>query len=993
MKKRNNSILVKRILTIAIIACISSTNEQVHGKEIKDNSPTPFIKFSFDETEGNIAHNSGSSGEKLNAQANGGTMTWEPGLFKGATKLSNNGYFKLPDGVMENITNFTLSVWVYINDQVFNQTVCTFANGTEQYLILTTQRGNEENGVSLVMTKNQSDKEGHTNKEERIAYTKQKEKLSANAWHHLAFTLENHTGILYVDGVTAEIKNDFTTNPSVLGHTTDNYIGRPTWPDPYFNGMIDDFRIYDSALTEKQIQELSSAADPILVQSEIDKLTLGDLSAVTSDLPLPSTGESGSKISWSSNNIAFINNNGTVHRPNAGTGDKKVILTATLQKGAAMQKKKFTATIKDIATEPEDLNVFSMQTGNPTVPAYLADASFYYDPKTDLFYAYGTNDGAGGGNVYPTQVWYSKDCKTWKNEVITFPQSWTDYAGTTAVWAPSIEYNPDTQKYYLMYSIASNTFVGMSDHPLGPWEDANSIAPGKMLFQGYDGQFFIDDDHTMYITTDSWHFKIMKLKFDKTGKIYIDNNDPKYELNASNKFIGTYNYHQVNEIKNAFEASYIYKKNNLYYLMWSFNGSENYNVRYAVSEHITGPYREMNQSMTIPILQRDDTNQILGPGHHSMFDYKGRTFIAYHRQHYPFVDSKRQTCIEEVFFNADGSIQKIKPTHKGVTVTNREKDTRKNIALGKQTKVSSAREYDSSAFSGRYRTHDISFRYSGNFAVDENYGTHWDAGIDAKNPWIIVDLGSNCRIDEIETIFEFTSRTYKYKIEYLLQEEASTLDSASESNAWKNFANRSINGVTQSPVTDTLPDKSSVQARFIRLTILDGINIPQTADGIDLVNAENALSIFELKVFGEDKVEDINRIFEAENFHNLYGLTIEKCIPDGLDLCNGGNNDYLLYENINLGDGADAFTAKVASETKGGKLEIYLDSMLSKPIGVLEVKNTGGGQNWSIQSTGLNKSAKGFHKKLYLVFKGKAQEDNLFKLDWFKFERSAQFKK
>ena len=42
---------------------------------------------------------------------------------------------------------------------------------------------------------------------------------------------------------------------------------------------------------------------------------------------------------------------------------------------------------------------------------------------------------------------------------------------------PSIEYNPDTKKYYLMYSIASNTFVGMANDLLGPWEDANGAAP------------------------------------------------------------------------------------------------------------------------------------------------------------------------------------------------------------------------------------------------------------------------------------------------------------------------------------------------------------------------------------------------------------------------------------------------------------------------------------------------------------------------------------
>lgn len=43
-----------------------------------------------------------------------------------------------------------------------------------------------------------------------------------------------------------------------------------------------------------------------------------------------------------------------------------------------------------------DINVFAPNTGNPVIPAYLADATVVYDSKTDAFYAYGTNDGAGG---------------------------------------------------------------------------------------------------------------------------------------------------------------------------------------------------------------------------------------------------------------------------------------------------------------------------------------------------------------------------------------------------------------------------------------------------------------------------------------------------------------------------------------------------------------------------------------------------------------------
>lgn len=972
-----------------IIAFLFSA-DYIHGQNIKTEKNTAFLRYTFDETAGNVAHNSGTGGAKYNAQHNEDAANWVHGLFDGAVRLSNNAYFSIPDGVLSSITDFTLSTWVYISEQASNQTVCTFARGTEQYLILTTQRGGEENGVSLVMTK-PGTSENHINKEERISYTRQQEKLSTNAWHHIVFTLKGKVGTLYVDGVKAAVKEDFTTNPSMMGVTTDNYIGKPTWPDPYLNGMIDDFRFYDAVLTEAQVYEISSAADSILAQDDTDKLSLGDLSAVIHKLNLPGKGKSGSKITWHSNNAELISNNGDIHRPDAGAGDKKAVLVATVQKGLTALTKEFTVTIKDIGLPLGDLNVFSMHTGNPTVPAYLADASFYYDKATDTFYAYGTNDGAGGGNVYPTQVWYSGNCKEWKNQIVNFPRLWTDLAGTVAVWAPSIEYNPDTKKYYLMYSIAGKTFIGMSGSPLGPWEDANSVAPGKPFYIGYDGQFFIDDDRTLYIVTDAWNFKIMKLKHDATGRLYFDNDDPEFDRSDSNEFVGTYKYKKIDEIKNAFEASFIYKKGNLYYLMWSFEGSENYNVRYAVSESVTGPYREINLSMTEPILKRDDENHILGPGHHSMFDYQGRTFIAYHRQHYPFVDSKRQTCIDEVFFNADGSIQKIKPTHKGVDIVlNREKEARKNIALGKQTKVSSAREYDSSAPSRRYRTYGISFSYSGNFAVDENYGTRWDAGVGAKNPWLIVDLGSDCRVDEIETYFEFTSRTYKYKLEYLPQKAAKSLDAASESHKWKMFADRGIDGAEMSPVADTPLNNSPVKARFIRLTVFGGDNIPPTADGADPQNAENALSIFELKVFGEDTADDVNRTFEAENFSNMYGLTLEPLPSGGINICNVNNNDYLLYEDVDFGKGVNNFTARVASAVENCRLEIYLDSLINEPVGVLKINNTGGEQNWTIESGLLKQKLTGTHKKLYLVFKGDVKTNNLFKLDWFKFDLLKQ---
>jgi len=60
---------------------------------------------------------------------------------------------------------------------------------------------------------------------------------------------------LYLDGhlvgsaVTAKL-------PADLGNTTQNWLGRSQWPDPYFNGSLDDFRIYSRALSEAEVRYL-----------------------------------------------------------------------------------------------------------------------------------------------------------------------------------------------------------------------------------------------------------------------------------------------------------------------------------------------------------------------------------------------------------------------------------------------------------------------------------------------------------------------------------------------------------------------------------------------------------------------------------------------------------------------------------------------------------------------------------------------------------------
>jgi len=82
---------------------------------------------------------------------------------------------------------------------------------------------------------------------------------SVNAWHHVAVTLaagSPYTGTLYIDRVVAGTNTAMTLHPADLGATDQNYIGKSQFVDPYFSGLIDDFRVYRRALTAAEIAAL-----------------------------------------------------------------------------------------------------------------------------------------------------------------------------------------------------------------------------------------------------------------------------------------------------------------------------------------------------------------------------------------------------------------------------------------------------------------------------------------------------------------------------------------------------------------------------------------------------------------------------------------------------------------------------------------------------------------------------------------------------------------
>ena len=73
-------------------------------------------------------------------------------------------------------------------------------------------------------------------------------------------------------------------------------------------------------------------------------------------------------------------------------------------------------------------------------------------------------------------------------------------------------------------------------------------------------------------------------------------------------------------------------------------------------------------TMTGVIMDESETG--CWTNHHSMIEYNNQWYLFYHHNDYsPHFDKNRSVCIDSLFFNADGTIQKVIPTKRGVGLT------------------------------------------------------------------------------------------------------------------------------------------------------------------------------------------------------------------------------------------------------------------------------------------------------------------------------------
>jgi hypothetical protein len=164
--------------------------------------------------------------------------------------VANEGYVAMPAGLLADACEATIATWVYINSNVNAWTrIWDFGQDTNRYMFLTPITNTDDLarfGISIC---------GNTREEVITGQAP----IPTLTWTHVAVVLGPSGGTLYVDGVPVGANSSMTLRPADLGSTPYNYIGRSQFSDdPYLDGDIDEFRVYDRALSPEEIQALAS---------------------------------------------------------------------------------------------------------------------------------------------------------------------------------------------------------------------------------------------------------------------------------------------------------------------------------------------------------------------------------------------------------------------------------------------------------------------------------------------------------------------------------------------------------------------------------------------------------------------------------------------------------------------------------------------------------------------------------------------------------------
>ncbi|MFC4614433.1 family 43 glycosylhydrolase [Cellulomonas algicola] len=152
-------------------------------------------------------------------------------------------------------------------------------------------------------------------------------------------------------------------------------------------------------------------------------------------------------------------------------------------------------------------------------------------------------------------------------------------------------------------------------------------------------------------------------------------------------------------------------------------------------------------------------------------------------------------------------------------------------------------------------------------------------------------------------------------------------------------------------------------------------------------NADGSIPTITMTTTGAPQVGTLDPYVrqEAETIAWGSGIETEPSSQGGMNVGWIENGDYVKVKGVAFGTGATSFSARVASATSGGRIEVRLDGTGGPVVATCTVGGTGGWQSWTTTTCPVT-GATGTHD-LYLRFAGGS--GTLFNVDWWQFVRGT----
>lgn len=427
--------------------------------------------------------------------------------------------------------------------------------------------------------------------------------------------------------------------------------------------------------------------------------------------------------------------------------------------------------------------------GKALIPDMVADASIQM--IDGIFYCYATTDGYDNGlkTSGPPVVWTSKDFVHWSFNGYLFPS-----ALGQLYWAPSKAVAANG-KFYLYPTINGFMYPAVADKPTGPFKLATGIDSFYKPFtnatllkssnpkgpEGIDAEIFIDKDQQAYLY---WQRR-MAAKMN-TDMISVD---------TSIITIPT-------KRKGYSEGPIFFERKGIYYYLYTLGGDEKYQYAYVTSKQSPmGPFDFPKQDI---ITTTNYATGVYGPGHGNVFNIPGTDdyYIAY--LEFSRASTNRQTYVNKLEFNEDGSIKPVSLHLNGVGALKQMKMAAPN-AIQSSTASSVRQELAVRPMKDSLFKRTESFNSS--FAFDHANGSRWMASATDQSPWLIADLGKVQEIRKSSLYFVRPTAGHAY-----------LLESSLDGKEWKK-----VGGHEDLKIQSPHEDQFKIKARYLRVKINKGI--------------------------------------------------------------------------------------------------------------------------------------------------------------------------